>query len=360
MQFKKNIEMAKLSQFSFNLPENLIADKPAIYRDESRLMVVNRKDGSIEHRIFKEIVEYFDEGDIFVFNNSKVFPARLYGIKEKTGAKIEVFLLRELNKDLLLWDVIVDPARKVRIGNKLIFEKEDVPTLVAEVIDNTTSKGRTIRFYYDGSYEEFHYVLYRMGTTPLPKYIKRDPVPEDEYDYQTIFAKYKGSIAAPAAGLHFSKEVLKWFEIKGILTTDITLHIGMASFKPIEVEDLSKHRIESENFIITPESAKAINEVKRARKRICSVGTSTLRALESSVSTKDEVLPTEGWSEKFFYPPYQFRIANSLITNFHYPQSPFYIATCTFGGMELIQEAYQIAIQEKYRFLDYGDVMLIL
>jgi len=352
--------MAKLSQFSFNLPEELIADKPAIYRDESRLMIVNRKAETIEHEVFKNIVNYFDEGDVFIFNNSKVFPARLHGIKEKTGAKIEVFLLRELNRENLLWDVVVDPARKVRIGNKLIFRKPDEGTLVSEVIDNTTSKGRTIRFYYDGNYDEFHELLYTMGTTPLPKYMKREPLPEDEFDYQTIFAKNKGSIAAPAAGLHFSKEVLKWFEIKGIIPTEVTLHIGLASFKSIEVEDLSKHRIESENFIITPQSALTINEGIRNRKKICAVGTSTLRAIESSVSTQNEVLPMEGWSEKFIYPPYIFRIANSLITNFHLPQSPFYIASAAFGGLNLIREAYEIAIKEKYRFLDYGDVMLIL
>jgi len=352
--------MAKLSQFSFNLPEELITDKPAIYRDESRLMIVNKKEGTITHHTFKDIVNYFDEGDVFIFNNSKVFPARLYGIKEKTGAKIEVFLLRELNKDNLLWDVVVDPARKVRIGNKLIFKKPDEGTLVAEVIDNTTSKGRTIKFYYDGGYEKFHEVLFRMGSTPLPKYMKREPLDEDEEDYQTIFAKKKGSIAVPAAGIHFSKEVFKWFEIKGIIRTEITLHIGLASFKSIEVEDLSKHRIESENFIIEGESASIINQAKRNKNRVCAVGTSTLRAIESSVSTQNELLPMEGWSEKFIYPPYNFRIANCLVTNFHLPQSPFFIAASAFGGLELIREVYDIAIKERYRFLDYGDVMLII
>ena len=352
--------MTKLGQFSFGLPEDLITDKPAEYRDESRLLVIDRKTQKIEHKTFKDITSYFGEGDVVIVNNSKVFPARLHGIKEKTGAQIEVFLLRELNNENHLWDVVVDPARKVRIGNKLIFTNENDDMLVAEVIDNTTSKGRTIRFYFDGDDEGFQRMIHKLGHTPLPKYIKREPLPEDEEDYQTIFAKTQGSIAAPAAGLHFSKEVLKWFEINGTLVTDITLHIGLASFKPIEVEDLSKHRMESENFLIKPESAEIVNAGIRQKKRICAIGTSTLRAIESSVSTQNELLATEGWTEKFIYPPYDFRIANALVTNFHQPKSPFFIAVAAFAGLDLLKEAYQAAIEEKYRFLDYGDVMLII
>ena len=380
--------MAKLGQFAFNLPDDLIADKPADYRDDSRLMVIDRKSGNIKYetfeekeerdrkrddiikeknsegelkgQTFKEITNYFGEGDVVIVNNSKVFPARLYGIKEKTGAKIEVFLLRELNPDNHLWDVVVDPARKVRIGNKLIFSNDQGDMLVAEVIDNTTSKGRTIRFYFDGNSEDFQNLIYKLGHTPLPKYIKRDPLPEDEDDYQTIFAKTQGSIAVPAAGLHFSREVLKWFEIIGTELVDVTLHIGMASFKDIEVEDLSKHRMESESFAISPESAGIINNGIRNKKRICAVGTSTLRAIESSVSTQKEILATEGWTEKFIFPPYEFKIANALITNFHAPKSPFYIAVAAFTGLDLLKSAYDIALKEKYRFHDYGDVMLIL
>ncbi|MBC8342592.1 MAG: tRNA preQ1(34) S-adenosylmethionine ribosyltransferase-isomerase QueA [Bacteroidetes bacterium] len=353
--------MAKLGQFSFTTPEHLISNKPAIYRDESRLMVVHKDSGEIEHKKFKDIINYFDEGDVTIVNNSKVFPARLHGIKEKTGAKIEVFLLRELNKENLLWDVVVDPARKVRIGNKLIFNNEsNGEILVAEVIDNTTSKGRTIRFYFEGSYEEFQKVLHSMGTTPLPRYMHREPEAEDEELYQTIFAKREGSIAAPAAGMHFSKEVCKWFEIKGIEITEVTLHIGLASFRGIEVEDLSKHKMESENFHVSSEAAKIVNKGIRNKKRICSIGTSTLRAIESSVSTLNELLPIEGWTEKFIYPPYNFKIANALVTNFHAPKTPFYIAVTAFGGLELIKHAYNVAVKEEYKFLDYGDVMLLI
>ncbi|MEA3494799.1 MAG: tRNA preQ1(34) S-adenosylmethionine ribosyltransferase-isomerase QueA [Bacteroidota bacterium] len=352
--------MTKLGQFGFHLPFNLVANNPAIYRDESRLMVVHKDSGKIEHRTFKNIVEYFDSEDTIIVNDSKVFPARLYGIKEKTGADIEVFLLRELNKDVLLWDVIVNPARKVRIGNKLIFGKEGEDMLVAEVIDNTTSKGRTIRFYQDGSYEDFKKTLYKLGTTPLPKYMKREPLMEDAENYQTIFANKAGSIAAPAAGIHFSKEVLKWFEIKNINIAKVTLHIGLASFRGIEVEDLSKHKMESENFHISSDSVSIINQAIKKNKRICAIGTTTLRAVESSVSTTNQLLPVEGWTEKFIFPPYDFKIANSLISNFHAPKSPFYISAMAFGGMKLIKEAYNIAIKEKYRFMDYGDVMLII
>jgi len=352
--------MAKLGQFSFYLPEELIADRPAIYRDESRMMVVHRKTGQIEHKLFKDVINYFDEGDIVIVNNSKVFPARLFGTKEKTGAEIEVFLLRELSEENRLWDVVVDPARKVRIGNKLIFGAKHAELLIAEVIDNTTSKGRTIRFYYDGTNKEFQELLHHLGSTPLPKYMKRKPTEEDAESYQTIFAKEKGSIAAPAAGIHFSREVLKWFEIKGIEIAALTLHIGLASFRNIEVEDLSKHKMESENFLITKESADKVNNSINVRKKVCAVGTSTLRAIESSVSTTSRLLPIEGWTEKFLFPPYDFQIANSLITNFHAPKTPFFISVAAFGGLDIIQSAYKVAIEEKYRFMDYGDVMLVI
>jgi S-adenosylmethionine:tRNA ribosyltransferase-isomerase len=352
--------MTKLGQFNFNLPEDLIADKPAIYRDESRLMVVHKQTGKIEQKIFKDIINYFDEGDIMVVNNSMVFPARLYGTKEKTGAHIEVFLLRELSEENHLWDVVVEPARKVRIGNKLIFGGKQGDILIAEVIDNTTSKGRTIRFYFDGSYEDFQKMLYRLGSTPLPKYMKREPVESDIANYQTLYAKEKGSIAAPAAGIHFSREVLKWFEIKNVDIAEITLHIGLASFKCIEVEDLSKHKMESENFQINHLAADKVNKSIANRKKVCAVGTTTIRAVESSVSTMNRLIPIEGWTEKFIFPPYDFKIINSLVTNFHSPKSPFYIATAAFGGLELVREAYKLAVKEKYRFMDYGDVMLII
>jgi S-adenosylmethionine:tRNA ribosyltransferase-isomerase len=352
--------MTKLGSFNFNLPDELIADKPAIYRDESKLMVVHKKTGNIEHKLFKDIINYFDEGDIIIVNNSMVFPARLYGTKEKTGAHIEVFLLRELSVENHLWDVVVEPARKVRIGNKLIFGGKQGDMLIAEVIDNTTSKGRTIRFYFDGTNEEFQKMLNKLGSTPLPKYMKREPDDTDAESYQTIFATEKGSIAAPAAGIHFSREVLKWFEIKNVEMAAITLHIGLASFKCIEVEDLSKHKMESENFLVTSEEADKVNKVIANRKKVCAVGTTTLRAVESSVSTSNKLIPIEGWTEKFIFPPYDFKIINALITNFHAPKSPFYIAAAAFGGLELIREAYKIAIKEKYRFMDYGDVMLII
>lgn len=352
--------MARLGQFIFELPEELIADSPAIYRDESRLMIVHKESGKIEHKKFTEIIDYIDEDDIIIVNNSKVFPARLHGIKEKTGADIEVFLLRELSKDSRLWDVVVDPARKVRIGNKLIFGHEDGDMLVAEVIDNTTSKGRTIRFYHEGKYEDFLETLHNLGATPLPKYMNREPRAEDVENYQTIFAKERGSIAAPAAGIHLSKEVLKWFEIKNVGIAEITLHIGLASFRGIEVEDLSKHKMESENFNIPEKAAEIVNKSIDNKKNICSIGTSTLRAIESSVSTTNHLLPIAGWTEKFIFPPFNFKIATSLVTNLHAPKSPFFISVCAFGGFDLIKHAYQVAIQEKYRFLDYGDVMLII
>ena len=350
----------KLSSFEFDLPEELVAQYPADYRDESRLMILHRDSGKIEHRHFKNIVEYFDEGDVFILNNTRVFPARLYGKKEKTGAKIEVFLLRELNKEQRLWDVIVDPARKIRVGNKLFFGEDENEVLVAEVIDNTTSRGRTIRFLNDDDPEEFYKSLNNLGETPLPKYMGRSAEERDVIDYQTIYATEKGAVAAPAAGLHFSKEIFKWFEIKGIDPSYVTLHLGLGSERSIEVEDLSKHKMDSENFIIPEKTAKLVNEAKKNKKKVCAAGNSVMRTIESSVSSNGFLKPAEGWTEKFIYPPYDFNIANCMVTNFHRPKSAFFITACTFGGYDLVMEAYETAIKEGYRFLDYGDAMLIL
>lgn len=350
----------KLSHFDFELPDELIAKYPADYRDESRLMVVHTDTGKFEHRKFNEIVEYFDEGDAFIFNNTKVFPARLYGKKEKTGARIEVFLLRELNREHRLWDVIVDPARKIRVGNKLFFGEEENEVLVAEVIDNTTSRGRTIRFLNDSDHEEFYKSLQTLGETPIPKYMDREAENRDKEDYQTIFASKEGAVSAPAAGLHFSKEIFKWFEIKGIHPSYITSHLGLGSERPIEVEDLSKHKMDSENFIIPKATAKIVNEAKVNKKNVCAVGNSVLRTIEASVSANGLLKEAEGWTEKFLYPPYVFNIANRMVTNFHRPKSAFFITACTFGGYDIMMEAYKEALKEKYRFLDYGDAMLIM
>jgi len=321
-------------------------------------MVINREDQSIQHRNFKDLVDYFDEGDILVFNNTKVFPARLYGNKEKTGARIEVFLLRELNAESRLWDVLVDPARKIRIGNKLFFG--DDSGLVAEVIDNTTSRGRTLRFLYDGTYEEFRKKLNEMGETPLPKYIKRKVEPQDEERYQTIFAKHEGAVAAPTAGLHFSKHLLKRMEIKGVDLKELTLHVGLGTFNPVEVEDLSKHRMDSEEVIIPASTADAVNRAIDARKRVCAVGTTVMRSMESSVSADAHLKPFEGWTNKFIFPPYDFSIANCMITNFHTPKSTLMMMTSAFAGHDLLKKAYDEAIKEKYKFYSYGDAMLIL
>jgi len=348
----------KLSQFKFNLPNTLLADRPTEQRDESRLMVVNRADGSIEHRTFKDILEYFEDKDQIVVNNTKVFPARIYGNKEKTGAKIEVFLLRELSREQLLWDVLVDPARKIRIGNKLYFG--DNETLVAEVIDNTTSRGRTLRFLYDGTYEEFKEVIEELGETPLPKYIKRAADAEDKERYQTIYAKHEGAVAAPTAGLHFSKELLKKMELKGIGINEVTLHVGLGTFRSIEVEDLTKHKMDSEEIYIPLETVTAINQAKEAKRKVCSIGTTTMRAIETSVSTIGMLKPYEGWTNKFIFPPYEFRIANCMVSNFHLPQSSLFMMVCAFGGYDLMFRAYKTAIKEKYRFFSYGDAMLIL
>ncbi len=348
----------KLSQFTFDLPLNLIAQNPTKQREDSRLMVIHRKTGQIENRVFRDVMEYFDDKDVFVVNNTKVFPARMYGRKEKTGAKIEVFLLRELNKQNRLWDVIVDPARKIRVGNKLYFG--DTEDLVAEVIDNTTSRGRTIRFLFDGSDEEFRKVLYAMGETPLPKYIKRKPDEEDRERYQTVFAKHEGAVAAPTAGLHFSRELIKRLEIKGIRFAEITLHTGLGTFRPIEVEDLSKHKMDAEYYNIDEFACKVVNKAKEGGNRICSVGTTTMRGLETSFTAQKLLKPSEGWTNTFIHPPYDFNIADSLITNFHLPKTSLLIMTCAFAGYELVMEAYKKAIKDKYRFFSYGDALLVI
>lgn len=348
----------KLSNFNFNLPAELLAEYPAPNRDEARLMVLNRKDHTIEHKMFKDLIDYFEEDDVLVLNNTKVFPARLFGNKEKTGARIEVFLLRELNPETRLWDVLVDPARKIRIGNKLYFGEDE--SLVAEVIDNTTSRGRTLRFLFDGSYDEFRNKLTELGETPLPKYIKRDVEPEDAERYQTIFAKEEGAVAAPTAGLHFSKHLLKRLEIKGINFAEVTLHVGLGTFSPVEVEDLSKHKMDSEEIIIPAKAVDTINTAIKQRRRICSVGTTVMRALESSVSSNNTLNEYTGWTNKFVFPPYDFAIANSMVTNFHTPKSTLLMMVAAFAGHEFIKEAYAEAIKEKYRFYTYGDAMLVI
>lgn len=348
----------KLSQYKYNLPEELIALYPTPNRDESRLMVLNREKGTIEHHVFKDIMNYFGERDVMVFNNTKVFPARLYGNKEKTGAEIEVFLLRELNKEQRLWDVLVDPARKIRIGNKLYFGDDD--SLVAEVIDNTTSRGRTLRFLFDGSYDEFKSTLYGLGETPLPKFIKRQVQPEDKDRYQTVFAKHEGAVAAPTAGLHFSRELLKRLEIKGVNFAEITLHVGLGNFRTVDVEDLTKHKMDSERIIIPDSAVKIVNQAREENCKICAVGTTVLRTLESSVSTQGFLKPFDGWTNKFIFPPYEFSVPTSMISNFHLPLSTLLMTVSAFAGFDFLFEAYKIAIKEKYRFGTYGDAMLIV
>ncbi len=348
----------KLSEFSFDLPEELVAEYPSENRDEARLMVIHRSTGKIEHKLFKDVLSYFDEGDVMIRNNTRVFPARMYGNKEKTGAKIEVFLLRELNRESLLWDVLVDPARKIRIGNKLYFGEDD--SLVAEVIDNTTSRGRTLRFLFDGPYEDFKAKITELGETPLPKYIKREVEASDEERYQTIFAKEEGAVAAPTAGLHFSRELLKRLELKGINFAEVTLHVGLGTFRSVEVEDLTKHKMDSEQVIISEEAVQIVNEAKRNKKRVCAIGTTSMRSIETSVSTDGMLKPFDGWTNKFIFPPYEFSIADSLITNFHTPLSTLLMMISAFCGHELMIQAYQEAIKEKYRFYSYGDAMLII
>ena len=348
----------KLSHFLFELPEERLAEYPAENRDESKLMVLNRKEQTIEHKSFKDIIDYFDEDDVMVLNNTKVFPARLYGNKEKTGARIEVFLLRELNSEQRLWDVLVDPARKIRIGNKLYFGDDD--TLVAEVIDNTTSRGRTLRFLFDGGYDEFRAKLTELGQTPLPKYINREVEPDDKERYQTIFAKNEGAVAAPTAGMHFSRHLLKRLEIKGINFAEITLHVGLGTFNPVEVEDLSKHKMDSEEIDVDINATTTINKALKEKRRICAIGTTSMRAIESSVSSSGTLNVYNGWTNKFIFPPYEFSIANCMVTNFHMPKSTLMMMTSAFAGHDFMLRAYEEAIKKKYNFFSYGDAMLII
>jgi len=345
----------KLSQFNFDLPSELVATHPSPNRDESRLMIIDRKTQKIEHHTFKDVIDQFDDGDLFVTNDTKVFPARLYGYKEKTGARIEVFLLRELNRETRLWDVLVNPARKIRIGNKLYFGEDD--ELVAEVIDNTTSRGRTLRFLFDGPYEDFRAVIAQLGETPLP--LKRDVEPEDKERYQTIFATKEGGVAAPTAGMHFSRELIKRLEIKGIDFASITLHTGLGNFRNIEVEDLSKHKMDSEQMFISEHTAKQVNAAKISGKNVVAVGTTVMKAIESSVSISRELKPFEGWTNQFIFPPHEFSIANAMITNFHMPKSPMMMLTAAYLDYDFLKEVYKIAVKEKYKFFTYGDAMLI-
>ena len=347
----------KLSQYGYDFTPEM-AQYPTINRDDSRLMVVHRSTGEIEHRIFKDILEYFDEQDLFVFNDTKVFPARLYGNKEKTGAEIEIFLLRELNRELRLWDVLVDPARKIRIGNKLYFGDDDL--LVAEVIDNTTSRGRTLRFLFDGSYEEFKEALFALGETPLPRWVREKVEPEDAERYQTIFASKEGAVAAPTAGMHFSKHLLKRMEIKGVDSAFLTLHVGLGNFRTVDVEDLSKHKMDSEQYIVTPETAETVNRAKREGRKILAVGTTVMRTLETVTSTGGQIKADEGWTNKFIFAPHEFAVADAMVSNFHLPYSTQLMMVAAFGGYDLVMKAYEIAHNEGYRFGTYGDAMLIL
>lgn len=348
----------KLSQFKFYLPKELIVDTPPKNRDESRLMVLNRKEQTIEHKKFTDILDYFKDGDVFVINNTKVFPARLYGEKEKTGARIEVFLLRELNRESLLWDVLVDPARKIRIGNKLYFGENE--ELVAEVIDNTTSRGRTLRFLFDGPYDEFKNILQKLGETPLPKIHERDVTAEDEERYQTIYAKHEGAVAAPTAGFHFSRELMKRLELIGVDFAEVTLHAGLGNFRDIEVEDLTKHKMDSEEMNLDDVNANIINSAKDERKRICAIGTTTMKALETAVSITGKVKPYKGWTNKFIFPPYDFTVADAMVTNFHLPMSSVLMMVAAYADYDFLMKAYKIAVEEKYKFFTYGDAMLII
>lgn len=350
----------KLSQFRYHLPNDLIAKHPTPDRDKSKLMVLNRKDKSIEHRVFTDVLDYFSDGDALIINNTKVFPALLTGEKEKTGAKITVFLLRELNAESRLWDVLVDPARKIRIGNKLYFGDDD--SLVAEVIDNTTSRGRTIRFLYDGSYDEFKKNIEAIGRPPLPEEIQRmrDIEPEDKERYQTIFAKNVGAVAVPSAGLHFSRELIKRLELKGVKFAEITLHAGIGNFRGIEVEDLTKHKTDSEEMMVEEAAVEIVNKAKMKKKKVCAVGTTSMKAIESSVTISGMLKPYKGWTNRFIFPPYEFTIANSMISNFHLPQSPMMMMVCAFGGYDFVMEAYKVAVEKKYKFFSYGDAMLII
>jgi S-adenosylmethionine:tRNA ribosyltransferase-isomerase len=347
----------KLSEFKFEIPNSLIASHPAENRDDARMMVIHRNTGKIEHKVFKDIVNYFEEGDVMVGNDTLVFPARLYGRKEKTGAKIEVFLLRELNAEMHLWDVLVDPARKIRVGNKLYFGDGD---LVAEVIDNTTSRGRTIRFLFDGDSAAFDKIVETLGETPLPKYIKRKVEPADKERFQTIFAKNKGAVSAPTAGMHFTKQLVKRLQIKGVDMAFVTLHIGLGTFRAVDVEDLTKHKMDSENFIVGPDAVKIVNRALDEKKKVCAIGTTTMRALETAVSANNRLKEREGWTDKFIFPPYDFKICSAMVTNFHQPESTLLMMACAFGGFDLVMKAYEVAKKEKYKFLTYGDAMLIV
>ncbi len=347
----------KLSRYGYDFLPEMLAKYPTDVRDESRLMVIDRKAKTIEHRTFKDILDYYQEDDLFVMNDTKVFPARLYGNKEKTGAEIEIFLLRELNHELRLWDVLVDPARKIRIGNKLYFGDDDL--LVAEVIDNTTSRGRTLRFLFDGTHEEFKEALYAMGETPLPSWLRKVE-PEDAERYQTIYAKNEGAVAAPTAGLHFSKHLLKRMEIKGVDEAFITLHVGLGNFRKVDVEDLSKHKVDSEQYVVSSECVESVNSAKKQGKRVLAVGTTVMKALESAVSTNGMIKEMNGWTNKFIFAPYEFTVADSMVTNFHLPYSTQLMLVSAYGGYELIAEAYRVAKEEGYRFGTYGDAMLIL
>ena len=348
----------KLSHYGYDFKPELIAQYPTINRDESRLLVLHKDTGEIEHRIFKDILSYFKEKDRFVFNDTKVFPARLYGNKEKTGAEIEIFLLRELNQELRLWDVLVDPARKIRIGNKLYFGEDDI--LGAEVIDNTTSRGRTLRFLYDGSYEEFKQTLYRLGETPLPRWVRKVVEPEDTERYQTIFAEKEGAVVAPTAGMHFSKHLLKWMEIEGIERTFITLHAGLGNFRSVDVEDLSKHKVDSEQFLVSEQAAAEINGAKAEGHKVVAIGTTVMRTLETVVSTHGMIKPQNGWTNKFIFAPYDFTVADAMVSNLHLPESTQLMMVAAFGGYDKVMNAYQVAVDEGYRFGTYGDAMLIL
>jgi len=348
----------KLSQFKFDLPKNLIAGHPPENRDESRMMVIHKNEKTIEHKEFKDVLDYFSEGDVFVINNTKVFPARLYGEKEKTGAKIEVFLLRELNRESRLWDVLVDPARKIRIGNKLYFGEDEA--LVAEVIDNTTSRGRTLRFLFDGPYEEFKKTIQALGETPLPKIHDRPTEPLDDERYQTIYAKHEGAVAAPTAGMHFSREIMKRLEIQGVTFAEITLHTGLGNFRPIEVEDLTKHKVDSEEMFINQKTADQINRALDSKNKVCAVGTTSMKALESAVSITGKIKPFSGWTNKFIFPPYDFNTANAMITNFHLPMSPMLMMVSAYMGFDFTKHVYADAIKHKYKFFTYGDAMLII
>ncbi|MBO5732704.1 MAG: tRNA preQ1(34) S-adenosylmethionine ribosyltransferase-isomerase QueA [Alistipes sp.] len=348
----------KLSQYGYEFSQDMIAKYPTTNRDDARLLVLDRKTGDIEHRLFKDIIEYFDEKDMFVFNDTKVFPARLQGCKEKTGADIEIFLLRELNRELRLWDVLVDPARKIRIGNKLYFGDDEL--MGAEVIDNTTSRGRTLRFLFDGSYEEFKEALYSLGEMPLPRWVREKVEPEDEEWYQTIYAKHEGAVAAPTAGLHFSKHLLKRMEIKGIESAFITLHVGLGNFRTVDVEDLSKHKMDSEQFFVTPEAVEQMNNTKRAGHKIVAIGTTVMRTLETAVSVGGMFKPAEGWTNKFIFHPYQFTSADAFVSNFHLPYSTQLMMVAAYGGYDKVMNAYNVAREEGYRFGTYGDAMLIL